>query len=51
MTHRTRVEVEQADQHLADDARADGTKTVASLAHVGFTKNVVPERRLTRPAS
>ena len=44
MTHRTRVELEQADQHLADDARTDGAKTIAALAHVGFAKDVVPER-------
>src|SRR4029450_5351339 len=51
MPPRTRVEVEQADQHLADDARADRSKTIAPLAHIGFAKNVIPERRLTRPAS
>ena len=51
MTHRAGIEVEQADQDFADDARADGTEPIARLPDVGFAKDVVPERRLTAPAS
>ena len=48
--HRTPVEIQQADQHLANDAGAHGSETLTCLAHIGFAKNVVPERGLTRPA-
>lgn len=44
MSNRIRVEVEQTDRHLADDARADGAKTIASLAHSGM-----PDSRVTIP--
>src|SRR5689334_11183088 len=51
MSNRSRIEVKETDQHLADNARADRAKAIAPLAHIGFTKNVIPERRLTRPPS
>ena len=50
----TRVRELEVDEDLivyADDPRTDRSKTIARLAHIGFAKNVVPERCFARPAS
>src|SRR5207244_8596687 len=48
MPHRRRIEIEQADQHVADDPGADRTETVAAAPHVRLAQDVVPERRRAR---
>jgi len=42
MSNRSRIEIKETDQHLADNARADRAKAIAPLAHIGFPKNVMP---------
>ena len=37
----------ETDQRLADDTRAKGPRR-SLVAHIGFAKNVIPERRLRR---
>ena len=49
MTNGRRVEIEEADADLADDARADRAKTVAVAADVSLAQDVIPERRFAAP--
>src|SRR5947209_1747237 len=43
------IEIEEADEDLADDARADRAKTVAVAADVSLALDVIPERRVAMP--
>jgi len=49
VTNRRWVEIEEADENLADDARADRAKTVAVAADVSLALDVIPERRVAAP--
>src|SRR5207244_11078701 len=50
VTNGCRIEIQEADKDLADDARADRAKTVAVAADVSLAQDVIPERRVTAPA-
>ena len=50
MADRGWIQIEQADQHFADDAAADGAETIAAAPDVGFAKDVVPQRRFAGPS-
>ena len=49
MSHRRRVEIEEADQDFADNARANRPEPVATAPNISFSLDVVPERRLAAP--
>src|SRR5882762_10450781 len=51
MSHRGRVEIEEAHQDFADDARADRSEPIATAPNVSLPLDVVPERRLTAPTN
>src|SRR5262245_9639845 len=46
---RRAIQIAQAEQNLADDSSANGTKPVAVRADGRFPKNVKPQRRLAAP--
>src|SRR2546422_10005157 len=51
MSHRGRVEIEEAHQDFADNARADRSEPIATAPNVSLALDVVPERRLAAPAN
>src|SRR5713101_2493318 len=51
MSHRGRVEIEEAHQDFADNARADRPEPIATASNVSLALDVVPERRLTTPTN
>ena len=51
MSHRGRVEIEEADQDVADNARANRPEPVATAPNVCLPLDVVPERRLAAPTN
>src|SRR4051794_40279171 len=50
MTHGRRIEIEESDENIADDASADWSESVAIAPDIGLTQDVVPQRCLTRPS-
>jgi hypothetical protein len=51
MSHRGRVEIEEADQDFADNARANRPEPIATAPNISLPLDVVPERRLAAPTS
>src|SRR6266436_6614167 len=51
MSHRGRVEIEEAHQDFADNARADRSEPIATAPNVSLALDVVPERRLAAPTN
>src|SRR2546425_5050473 len=51
MSHRGRVEIEEAHQNFADDARANRPEPIATAPNISLPLDVVPERRLAAPAN
>src|SRR2546425_10415678 len=51
MSHRGRVEIEEAHQNFADDARANRPEPIATAPNVSLPLDVVPERRLAAPTN
>src|SRR6266850_4812195 len=51
MSHRGRVEIEEAHQDLADNASANRPEPIATASNVSLALDVVPERRLTAPTN
>ena len=44
-----RIRVDESNQYLRYNPATYGAKAMTSCTHVGFAKNVVPERRLALP--
>src|SRR5713101_8868707 len=51
VSHRARVEVEQAHQDFTDNARANWPEPIAAAPNISLPLNVVPERRLPPPTN
>src|SRR6202043_3105288 len=51
MSHRGRVEIEEAHQDLADNARANRPEPITTAPNVSLPLDVVPERRLAAPTN
>src|SRR5262245_65052659 len=51
MSHGARVEVEEAHENFADDARANRSEPIATAPNVSLALDVVPERRLSAPTN
>src|SRR2546428_12364330 len=51
MSHRGRVEIEEAHQDFADNARANRSEPIATAPNISLALDVVPERRLTAPTN
>src|SRR5207247_10830415 len=51
MPHGGLVEIEEAHQDFADNARADRSEPIATASNVSLALDVVPERRLTAPTN
>ena len=49
MSHRRRVEIEEAHQDFADNARANRPEPIATAPNISFSLDVVPERCLAAP--
>jgi hypothetical protein len=43
------IEIKQSHEHIADNARADWSESIAVTANVGLSQNVIPKRCFTRP--
>src|SRR5258706_10422736 len=50
MSHRGRVEIEEAHQDFADNTRANRPEPIATASDVSLALDVVPERCLAAPA-
>ena len=51
MSHRGRVEIQEAYQDVADNARANRPEPIATAPNVSLPLDVVPERRLAAPTN
>ena len=51
MSHGGRVEIEEAHQDLADNARANRPEPIATAPNISLPLDVVPERRLAAPTN
>ena len=51
MSDRGRVEIEEAHQDFADNARANRSEPIATAPNVSLPLDVVPERRLAAPTN
>jgi hypothetical protein len=51
MSHRGRVEIEEAHQDFADNPRANRPESIATAPNISLALDVVPERRLTAPTN
>ena len=50
MTYGGGVQIQETDEHLADDPPAYRAEAIAATSHVGFAQNVVPKRRFVSPS-
>src|SRR3989442_13782311 len=50
VANRRWVEIEEADEHFADDTRADRAEAAATAPNVSLAQDVVPEWRFVAPA-
>src|SRR5580765_6641553 len=50
MTYGRRVQIQQSEQHLTDNPRADRTEAAAAISDIGLAQHVVPERRVAVPS-
>jgi len=50
VAHGCLIQIQQTDEHLADNPRADRAEAIAATSDVGFAQHVVPQRGFPSPS-